>query len=83
MWNNFFKHIDIDPANVHILDGNAEDLEAECQAYEDKIAEAGGIEMFVGGGTRWVFCRILLVVDAAGIIFSAVAILHRCKSIHY
>lgn len=49
MWNNFFKHIDIDPANAHILDGNAEDLEAECQAYEQKIAGAGGIELFVGG----------------------------------
>ncbi|XP_044022269.1 glucosamine-6-phosphate isomerase 2 isoform X2 [Siniperca chuatsi] len=49
MWNNFFKHIDIDPANAHILDGNAEDLEAECQAFEQKVAEAGGIELFVGG----------------------------------
>lgn len=52
MWNNFFKHIDIDPANAHILDGNAEDLEAECDAYEKKIAEAGGIELFVGGQTN-------------------------------
>lgn len=51
MWNNFFKHIDIDPANAHILDGNAEDLEAECDAYEKKIADAGGIELFVGGQT--------------------------------
>lgn len=49
MWNNFFKHIDIDPANAHVLDGNAEDLDAECQLYEQKIAEAGGIELFVGG----------------------------------
>lgn len=49
MWNNFFKHIDIDPVNAHILDGNADDLEAECQVYEQKIAEAGGIELFVGG----------------------------------
>jgi len=31
MFNNLFKHIDIDPANAHILDGNAPDLEAECQ----------------------------------------------------
>ena len=27
MWNNFFKFIDIDPANVNILDGNAADLQ--------------------------------------------------------
>jgi hypothetical protein len=26
MFDNFFKHIDIDPDNVHILDGNAPDL---------------------------------------------------------
>lgn len=52
MWNNFFKHIDIDPANAHILDGNADNLEAECQAFEQKIAEAGGIELFVGGQTH-------------------------------
>ena len=25
MWNNFFSHIDIQPENVHILNGNAED----------------------------------------------------------
>ncbi|KAM9355873.1 glucosamine-6-phosphate deaminase 2 isoform 3-T4 [Pholidichthys leucotaenia] len=49
MWNHFFKHMDIDPANAHILDGNAEDLEAECRAFEQKITEAGGIELFVGG----------------------------------
>ena len=28
MWNNFFKHIDINPENVNILNGNAEDPEA-------------------------------------------------------
>ncbi|KAJ8385769.1 hypothetical protein AAFF_G00182130 [Aldrovandia affinis] len=49
MWNNFFKHIDIDPANAHILDGNASDLQTECEAFERKIAEAGGIDLFVGG----------------------------------
>nr|XP_006003468.1 PREDICTED: glucosamine-6-phosphate isomerase 2 isoform X3 [Latimeria chalumnae] len=49
MWNNFFKHIDIDPNNAHILDGNAADLQEECDAFEQKIAEAGGIELFVGG----------------------------------
>ncbi|KAM9253010.1 glucosamine-6-phosphate deaminase 1 isoform 2-T2 [Dugong dugon] len=49
MWNNFFKHIDIDPENTHILDGNATDLQAECDAFEEKIKAAGGIELFVGG----------------------------------
>lgn len=49
MWQNLFKHIDIDPANVHILDGNASDLVKECDEYEKKIVQAGGIELFVGG----------------------------------
>ena len=49
MWNNFFKHIDIDPKNAHILDGNAPDLVKECNEFEAMIKEAGGIELFIGG----------------------------------
>merc|ERR1712024_10269 len=49
MFEHIFKHIDIDPKNVHILDGNAADLAAECKQYEKLIAEAGGIELFIGG----------------------------------
>lgn len=49
MWNNFFNHIDIKPENVHILNGNAPDLAAECAAYEKAIQDAGGIDLFMGG----------------------------------
>ena len=49
MWNNFFNHIDIKPENVNILNGNAEDPEAECKAYEEKMAKLGGIDLFLGG----------------------------------
>ena len=49
MWNNFFKHIDIQPQNVNIPDGNAEDLEQECLNYEKKMKEYGGIHLFMGG----------------------------------
>lgn len=49
MYTNLFKHIDIDPENAHILDGNAADLEKECSDYEAKIKAAGGIELFIGG----------------------------------
>ena len=49
MYENLFQHIDIDPCNVHILDGNASDLDAECKSYEEKITAAGGIELFMGG----------------------------------
>ena len=49
MWTNFFSHIDIKKENVHILNGNASDLEAECAAYEAKIEAVGGIDLFLGG----------------------------------
>ncbi|MCQ2134011.1 MAG: glucosamine-6-phosphate deaminase [Bacteroidales bacterium] len=49
MWNNFFSHIDIKRENVHILNGNAPDLTAECEAYEAAIEAAGGIDLFMGG----------------------------------
>lgn len=49
MWHNFFSHIDIDPKNVNILNGNAPDPQAECDDYERRIREAGGIDLFLGG----------------------------------
>lgn len=49
MWTNFFSHIDIKPENAHILNGNAPDLMAECEAYEAAIVAAGGIDLFMGG----------------------------------
>jgi glucosamine-6-phosphate deaminase len=49
MWDNFFAHIDILPENANILNGNAPNLEAECEAYEAKIKADGGIQLFLGG----------------------------------
>jgi len=49
MWTNLFSHVDIKKENVNILDGNAEDLIAECNNYEARIKAAGGIELFLGG----------------------------------
>lgn len=49
MWDNFFNHINIKKENVHILDGMAKDLAAECAAYEKAIADVGGIDLFLGG----------------------------------
>ena len=34
---------------MHILDGNAEDLQKECVEYEKKIKDAGGVDLFIGG----------------------------------
>ncbi|KAF8629866.1 hypothetical protein AX15_003225 [Amanita polypyramis BW_CC] len=49
MFREFFSHIDIPPNQVNILDGNAEDLVVECNAYEKGIKDHGGIELFLGG----------------------------------
>lgn len=49
MARNLFDHVDCPKENIHILNGNAEDLEAECASYEQKIKEAGGIDLFLGG----------------------------------
>lgn len=49
MHSNFFDHIDIQKENIHILNGMAENLEAECAAYEEAIRKAGGIRLFLGG----------------------------------
>jgi len=44
-----FSHIDIPRENINILDGNAKDLDKECQEYEKKIKKVGGINLFLGG----------------------------------
>lgn len=49
MYKHFFSQVDIKPANVNLLNGNAKDLVAECARYEEKIQRAGGIELFLGG----------------------------------
>ena len=49
MHKNLFDHIDIPKENINILNGNAPDLEKECEAYEKKIENYGGINLFLGG----------------------------------
>lgn len=49
MRRNLFDHVDCPAENIHILDGNAPDLERECLEYEEKIKDIGGIDLFVGG----------------------------------
>jgi len=49
MQENLFNHIDINPANTHVLNGMAEDTAKECQQYEEAMAKDGGIELFLGG----------------------------------
>ncbi|MGI6233133.1 MAG: glucosamine-6-phosphate deaminase [Prevotella sp.] len=49
MARNLFDHIDCPKENIHILNGNAENLEAECAHYEEQIKAAGGVDLFLGG----------------------------------
>lgn len=49
MTKNLFDHIDCPKENIHILNGNATDLVAECAHYEQMIEEVGGIDLFIGG----------------------------------
>ncbi len=46
MWENFFSHIDIPPAQVHLPSGTVsrEDAGRSCAAYEAAITDAGGID---------------------------------------
>ena len=65
MYNHFFKHIDIQPENANILDGNAKDVKQECADFEKKIVEAGGIQLFVGGRVKWLKVRCYRIFQSA------------------
>jgi glucosamine-6-phosphate deaminase len=49
MKKHFHGHVDIPAKNINILNGNAQDLDAECRQYEEKIKKYGGIHLFLGG----------------------------------
>ena len=49
MHTYLFDHIDEPAENIHILNGNAPDPVAECEAYEKAIEAAGGFDLFLGG----------------------------------
>ena len=49
MKDNLFDFINILPENTHVPDGNAQDPEAFCAAYDQAIAQAGGIDVQVLG----------------------------------
>lgn len=49
MYDNFFRHININSDNINIPDGMAPDIEKECSEYEAKIHARGGIDFQVLG----------------------------------
>lgn len=49
MNEQLFNHIDIDPAQTHIPNGNAADMEAECLAYDKMLEEYGPVDLQILG----------------------------------
>ena len=49
MHENFFKHINIPPQNVHIPSGTTDNYPAFCAWYEQCIEDCGGIDLQVLG----------------------------------
>ena len=49
MYKNLFDHININPENIHIPNGMTDDVDAECERYDELIKEAGGVDIQVLG----------------------------------
>ncbi|MDQ7051743.1 MAG: glucosamine-6-phosphate deaminase [candidate division KSB1 bacterium] len=49
MWENLFNHINVNPSNVYIPMGMADDIDVFCEWYENKIKEVGGIDLQILG----------------------------------
>jgi glucosamine-6-phosphate deaminase len=49
MHEHLFENIDIQEQNVHIPNGLAQDVEAECRRYDAEICKHGGIDLQVLG----------------------------------
>lgn len=45
MNQSLFKYIDMNPKNIYIPNGLAENIEGECEEYEQKITAQGGIDL--------------------------------------
>ncbi len=45
MYNNLFKHVNIDMANTNVPDGTEADSEAACSKYNKIIESVGGIDL--------------------------------------
>ncbi|HEY8388042.1 MAG TPA: glucosamine-6-phosphate deaminase, partial [Parasegetibacter sp.] len=51
MHRNLFDHVDINPSNIHIPNGETpkEEVKAHCAAYENMIESVGGIDLQILG----------------------------------
>jgi glucosamine-6-phosphate deaminase len=46
---NLFDHINIDPTHTNVPDGRALDFDTHCRQYEQRIHDAGGIDLQILG----------------------------------
>jgi glucosamine-6-phosphate deaminase len=49
MHENFFRHVNIPPQNIHIPSGTTTNYRAFCDWYERRIVECGGIDLQIVG----------------------------------
>lgn len=49
MWENLFRHVNVDPRYVHIPQGMAKDINEFCDWYEERIKYYGGIDLQILG----------------------------------
>lgn len=49
MHENLFNHINIKPENIDIPNGMAENIEEECERYDNAIKKSGGVDIQVLG----------------------------------
>ncbi len=45
MNDNLFNHVNIDKANTYVPNGKAEDIVAECEAYDKRLQDFGGSDI--------------------------------------
>lgn len=60
MWKHLFDGLGLREEQTNLLDGLAKDLSAECVDYEERIRQAGGIDVQVlgiGGDGHIAFCE--------------------------
>lgn len=51
MHEHFFRHVDLPPSHIHLLDGEVPipHVQAHCEAYEQAIQQVGGIDVQILG----------------------------------
>lgn len=49
LYNNFFRHLDLDPERITMFDAKADDLDAECDRVNTIISSHGGLDIMIVG----------------------------------